>query len=724
MPGVRPTAQARFVGLQHTVGNRAVMELVQGNGIPPRPGVPAALAGMGQPIEPAVRDDMEQRFGTDFADVRIHTGATAEQFVQGANAMAVTVGDRIAFAPGIYSPLTTAGRRVLAHELAHVVQQRRGGPPPPPVPGSALEADADRAAASAEGGATVVAGSSDVGLSRLGRAPVQSRDPSGMSTAELEREILLVRQWLETQSVSGGATTDAEAYVRELERALVRRQGPDAARTVHGPASTAGPTRAADSWWSGARESAVRWVLRQQDDLQAELSQTLREWASGLPPEQYAVAEQIIGVVDGIFDTVQSLYMVWIGAQVGSVEVVVETIIALAKLLYSILDFVSTVLAELIAAVAQRLGFDLTVPGPSSLDMLKAAWAALSNIPAAVTAAYDAWMAEWRVAPPERKAFMVGRLVPQVLLIITGVAGALRAGGVFLARAATVAARAARPYALGLALGAGEVQAELLVSRAATTVTAGVEGGAGLGSAGAAPLIESTTVAAQPAAAALESVAPAATTAAPVAGATVGAPSALAVAAAPAVAPPAAASVVSTAATVASVTAVVAPAVTSTAAPSSPAGPVTVAPEVAAGFAAQHVALLGAMLGKPLTHPLIARLATIWNAAANPGEAATLTSANSRRLFNNHRGRFWRAVRADPIAMQLLAAAGLTFGPGPTSAPFYTLANGTQIPVTIDHIIERQTNPLLALDPANLRLSFWRENTVLLRLLNELDPGW
>ena len=44
--------------------------------------------------------------------------------------------------------------------------------------------------------------------------------------------------------------------------------------------------------------------------------------------------------------------------------------------------------------------------------------------------------------------------------------------------------------------------------------------------------------------------------------------------------------------------------------------------------------------------------------------------------------------------------------------------------MTIDHIIERQTNPLLALDPANLRLSFWRENTVLLRLLNELDPGW
>jgi hypothetical protein len=150
----------------------------------------------------------------------------------------------------------------------------------------------------------------------------------------------------------------------------------------------------------------------------------------------------------------------------------------------------------------------------------------------------------------------------------------------------------------------------------------------------------------------------------------------------------------------------------------------TQAPEVAAGFAAQHVAPLGAMLGKPLTHPSIAILGTIWNSVAVPGQAAILTLANSRQLFNLHRQRFCRALRQNAAARQLLADAGLVLGPNPTTVPYYQLANGTRIQVTIDHIIERQTDPSRALDPANLRLSLRRENTVLLRLLNEMDPGW
>jgi 5-methylcytosine-specific restriction endonuclease McrA len=48
--------------------------------------------------------------------------------------------------------------------------------------------------------------------------------------------------------------------------------------------------------------------------------------------------------------------------------------------------------------------------------------------------------------------------------------------------------------------------------------------------------------------------------------------------------------------------------------------------------------------------------------------------------------------------------------------------DGREIQMTIDHIIERQANPGRALDPSNLRIAFTRENTFMLRRLNELDP--
>jgi hypothetical protein len=71
---------------------------------------------------------METRFGADFGDVRVHADASAERSARSVSAHAYTVGPHIAFAPGRYAPHTSAGRRLLAHELAHVVQQRSGAP--------------------------------------------------------------------------------------------------------------------------------------------------------------------------------------------------------------------------------------------------------------------------------------------------------------------------------------------------------------------------------------------------------------------------------------------------------------------------------------------------------------------------------------------------------------------------------------------------------------------
>ena len=87
------------------------------------PSVERTLAASSRTLEPAVRDEMEQRFGHDFSGVRVHSGALAEQSARDVQAHAYTAGTSVVFGAGRYAPETRAGRRLLAHELTHVVQQ-------------------------------------------------------------------------------------------------------------------------------------------------------------------------------------------------------------------------------------------------------------------------------------------------------------------------------------------------------------------------------------------------------------------------------------------------------------------------------------------------------------------------------------------------------------------------------------------------------------------------
>jgi len=99
----------------------------------PLPAVPplvrTALQASGRPLEAATRSLMEPRFGYDFSRVRVHTDANAAESARAVHALAYTVGQDIVFGTGRYAPATVEGRRLLAHELAHVVQQ--GGFTPP-----------------------------------------------------------------------------------------------------------------------------------------------------------------------------------------------------------------------------------------------------------------------------------------------------------------------------------------------------------------------------------------------------------------------------------------------------------------------------------------------------------------------------------------------------------------------------------------------------------------
>ncbi len=82
----------------------------------------------GQPLPETTRQYFEPRFGTDFSSVRVHTGDRAAQTASALNARAYTLGSDIVFGAGEYAPGSASGQRLLAHELAHVVQQRSAPP--------------------------------------------------------------------------------------------------------------------------------------------------------------------------------------------------------------------------------------------------------------------------------------------------------------------------------------------------------------------------------------------------------------------------------------------------------------------------------------------------------------------------------------------------------------------------------------------------------------------
>ena len=82
--------------------------------------------GLGQPLETGVRAQMESAFRMDFTPVRVHTGDEADRLNQALNARAFTTGRDIFFREGEYNPNSSNGRKLLAHELTHVVQQSGG----------------------------------------------------------------------------------------------------------------------------------------------------------------------------------------------------------------------------------------------------------------------------------------------------------------------------------------------------------------------------------------------------------------------------------------------------------------------------------------------------------------------------------------------------------------------------------------------------------------------
>jgi hypothetical protein len=120
------------LSLQRAMRN-SELETRNSGSVPPI--VQNVLRSLGHPLDAQTAAFMEPRFGHDFSRVRVHTDAQAAESARSVNSLAYTVGRDVVFAAGLYDPTTTAGKRLLAHELTHVLQQDQSivGPRQPSV---------------------------------------------------------------------------------------------------------------------------------------------------------------------------------------------------------------------------------------------------------------------------------------------------------------------------------------------------------------------------------------------------------------------------------------------------------------------------------------------------------------------------------------------------------------------------------------------------------------
>lgn len=174
------------LALQRSAGNQAVSRLLGG--------------AVGQPLSPSLRQEMESRFDHDFSGVRVHTDAAATASARDLDANAYTWRHHIVFGEGQFAPETFDGRRLLAHELGHVIQQARAtSGPQSAVVAEATgpeEAEASRAASTvADGGrppapAGIGTGvQRDVGWARRGADPYRPHEVPDIDYLPIERYV-------------------------------------------------------------------------------------------------------------------------------------------------------------------------------------------------------------------------------------------------------------------------------------------------------------------------------------------------------------------------------------------------------------------------------------------------------------------------------------------------------------------------------------------------------
>ncbi|HEU4391863.1 MAG TPA: DUF4157 domain-containing protein [Blastocatellia bacterium] len=170
------------------------------------------LSSPGQPLDPAIRAYFEPRFGRDFSQVRVHDDAQAAASAGAVRANAFTLGSDIVFGSGAYRPQSSEGRRLLAHELTHVVQQQ------------------------ARPGSPAMIARQTFGTEKTTAPPAKNESPGDVFRGQLKDEVALfgnagvILDWLVSQRSSGGASvTGFKASSLFADTATMRKLKPQPA---------------------------------------------------------------------------------------------------------------------------------------------------------------------------------------------------------------------------------------------------------------------------------------------------------------------------------------------------------------------------------------------------------------------------------------------------------------------------------------------------------------
>ncbi|OPY51068.1 MAG: hypothetical protein A4E49_02352 [Methanosaeta sp. PtaU1.Bin112] len=158
-----------------------------------------AVSSASQSLTEPVRSYFEERLGHNFVDVRIHNGNDAGRAANAIGAAAFTIGNHIVFGRDRYMPKTHIGRRLIAHELAHVVQQKDGSENSSPPDSTFIEESADRAAIRAELG--------------FGRVNIEGRASIGLALSLLDPRSL--DSTLDIRTLPGGEVIDEYERIRQ-----------------------------------------------------------------------------------------------------------------------------------------------------------------------------------------------------------------------------------------------------------------------------------------------------------------------------------------------------------------------------------------------------------------------------------------------------------------------------------------------------------------------------
>jgi hypothetical protein len=179
----------------------------------------------GKPLDSTTKEFMESRFGYDFGNVRMHTNENAAKSAESVNALAYTVANNIVFTKGHFEPNTNEGRKLIAHELVHVIQQGRGDTLPSRFVTNASHENAAVKTTSTAGrrGGMIVNGMSEIIIARTPRSIEVSLDPASLSFTELEKEIKEIQQHLDENPVSNQENDHLMEVQGELQKELANR---------------------------------------------------------------------------------------------------------------------------------------------------------------------------------------------------------------------------------------------------------------------------------------------------------------------------------------------------------------------------------------------------------------------------------------------------------------------------------------------------------------------